>query len=472
MRALVASALLTAAALNATDWTRYRGPNGTGISPDRGVPAEIGPDRNLIWKTKIPKGNSSPVVLNGRIYLTAQEADDRLLLAFDAKSGAQIWRKAVPKLRTELGHPLNGNVTPTPATDGRSLFIFFPEVGLLAFDTDSKELWRVPLGPFGAIQGMAVSPVYADGNVILLVDTPEQAWIGAYDAKSGKQVWKAERPIGFLGSYATPSLHRNKGRTEVIVAGALELTSYDAKTGDKIWWARGVTYGPAALPLVVGDSVYTIEPADPGALPSFSQMAGPFDKNKDGKLELTEVTGETANAKIMYRIFKSIDENIGNKDGVASEDEYKRAFNPEPRPGGVIRTTLGGKGDVSKTHVVWRHTKGTPYVTAPLLYNGILYVIRDGGILSTFDPESGKVLNEGRLKDAIGEYYASPVAADGKIYFVSKEGKVTVIKPGATWEVLASSDLAEQVIATPAISGDRIYIRTESHLYSFGRPVE
>jgi outer membrane protein assembly factor BamB len=469
MRTLVISAALVAGCLNATDWTRYRGPNGTGISPDRGVPTEIGPDKNLLWKAQIPKGNSSPIVWNGRVYLTAQEGDDRILLAFDATTGREIWRKAVRKLRTEVVNPVNGNVTPTPATDGRSLFVFFPEVGLLAFDTDGKQLWRVPLGPFGAIQGMAVSPVYAEGNVILLVDTPEQAWIGAYDAKSGKQKWKVDRPIGFLGSYATPSVYKNKGRTEVIAAGALQLTSYDAKTGDKIWWARGVTYGPAALPLIAGDSVYTLEPADSAGLPSFTQMTAPYDKNKDGKLDLDEVTGDDVNSRIMLRIFKSMDKNSGNNDGVVTEQEFNGAFNPKPQPGGVIRTKLGGKGDVSKTHVVWRHTKGVPYVTAPLVYDGNLYVIRDGGILSVFDPASGKVLNEGRLKDAIGQYYASPVAADGKIYFVSKEGKVTVISPGANWKVLASSDLAEQVIATPAISGDRIYIRSDSHLYGFGR---
>lgn len=467
MYKLLSLGVVAATLATATDWTRYRGPNGTGVSPDKGVPAEIGPDKNLAWKMKVPKGNSSPVVLGGRIYLTGEEGDDRLLLALDAKTGAQIWRKAVPKLRTETPHPLNGNATPTPATDGKMLFVFYPEVGLLGFDMDGKEVWRVPLGPFGAIQGMAVSPVYAEGNVILFVDTAEQASITAYDAKNGKQVWKAERPVGFLGSYATPSLHRAKGRTQVIVAGAVELSSYDAKTGEKIWWARGVTYAPAALPLIAGDSVYTIEPAEAGG-PPFSQMAGPYDKNKDGKVELTEAQGDSLNSKIMYRIFSSVDRNIGNKDGVVTEEEFNKAFNPTPQPGGLIRTKLGEKGDVSGTNVVWRHTKGLPYVTAPLLYEGVLYVVRNGGILSTFDPETGKLLNEGRLKDAIGEYYASPVAADGKIYFVNKEGKVTVIKPGAQWEVLASADLKEQVIATPAIVGDRIYVRTEANLYSFG----
>ena len=116
---------------------------------------------------------------------------------------------------------------------------------------------------------------------------------------------------------------------------------------------------------------------------------------------------------------------------------------------------------------LWRYTKGLPYVTAPLLYENILYVVRDGGILATIDPETGKLIKEARLKDAIGEYYAQPVAGDGKIYFVNKDGKVTVIRPGADWEQLSTADLEEQVIATPAIANNRIYIRTEGTLYCF-----
>ena len=133
-----------------------------------------------------------------------------------------------------------------------------------------------------------------------------------------------------------------------------------------------------------------------------------------------------------------------------------------------MRTRLNGKGDVTETHVGWRYKKGLPYLTGALLYNDILYVVRNGGILSAFNPETGQLLREERLKAALGDYYASPVAGDGKIYFVSKDGKVTVIRAGADWEILSSRDLDEQVIAAPAIAGSRIYIRTEGTLYCLG----
>jgi outer membrane protein assembly factor BamB len=454
--------LICAAAAGASDWTRFRGPNGSGVSTDRGLPTEISPNRNVLWKGKTPKGNSSPVVLQGRLWITGHEGDERLVLCYDAATGALLWRKAVTKAFTEVINPVNGPTTPTPASDGRSIFVFFPDVGLLAYDLDGKQRWRVPMGPFGGVQGMAVSPIYAEGNVVLLIDTPEYAYLAAFDAETGRQVWKADRQPGFLGSYITPAVYKPAdGPAQIVVAGAVELTSYQAKTGERLWWARGVSYGPAAPPLIAGDSIYTLEPTgiEP---PPFSQMLKQFDTNKNGKIELSETSGD----KIMYRLFKSADKIIGNGDGVVTEEEWNRAFSSTN--GGLVRTRLNGKGDVTQTHVGWRYAKGLPYLTGPLLYNEILYVIRGGGILTTFNPETGELLRQERLKDAIGDYYASPVAADGKIYFVNKEGKVTVIRAGANWEILSSGDLDEQVIAAPAIADSRIYIRTEGTLYCFG----
>jgi outer membrane protein assembly factor BamB len=452
----------------AADWPRFRGPNGAGVSVETGLPAEISRDRNVLWKVKSLKGNSSPIVVGGRLFITGHQGDERVLLCYNTTDGSLQWRKAVTKLRTEIPNPINGPTTPTPATDGRSVFVFYPEFGLLAYDFAGQELWRVPLGPFGGIQGMAASPVYTEGRVVLLIDTPEQAYLAAFDVRSGKQVWKKDRPIGFLGSYSTPSLyHPSGGPPQIVVAGALELTGYDARNGERLWWASGVTYGPANLPLVAGDAVFTMEPAGGGA-PPFKGMLAQFDKDKNGTIEIAEIGEEKVDDQIMRRVFKSADKNTGDGDGVVNEEEFNRAFNPQTPSGGLVRTRLGGRGDVSQTHVGWRHTKGLPYVTAPLLYSGILYVIRNGGILTTFNPETGAQLREERLKDAIGDYYAQPVGGDGKIYFVNHEGKITVIQAGEKWEVLSSGELDEKVVATPAIAGGHIFVRTDGTLYCFG----
>jgi outer membrane protein assembly factor BamB len=459
--------ILTTSLLYGSDWPRFRGPNGVGISPDRGLPAELSRDRNVLWKTKTPKGHSSPIVVGTRVLITGYEGEARVLLCYDARTGAQLWRQAVTRARSETVNPLNGPATPTPVTDGRSVFVYFPEVGLLAYSLDGKERWRAPLGPFGSIQGMAVSPIVVEGNVALLVDTPEEAFLAAFDTRTGKQAWKVDRPVGWLGSYTTPSIHKpSSGPTQIVVAGAVELTGYQAKTGERLWWARGVTMGPAALPLIAGDSVYTLEPANDDGAPEFAGMLKQYDKNGNGAIELSELDGG-GHDQIMYRFFKSIDKNGGNGDGVVTKEEFDGAFNSTGPSGGLVRTRIGGGGDITKDHVLWRHTKSVPYVLAPLLYDGVLYMLRGGGILMTLDPESGKVLHEERLKNALGEYYAQPVAGDGKIYFVSQEGKVSVIKAGANWEMLSSSDLDEEVVATPAIAQSRVYVRTDGTLYCF-----
>jgi outer membrane protein assembly factor BamB len=138
-----------------------------------------------------------------------------------------------------------------------------------------------------------------------------------------------------------------------------------------------------------------------------------------------------------------------------------------------VRTRLGGRGDVSKTHVVWRHEKGLPQLTGALLYDGVLYVVRNG-IVSTFDPDTGKLLRRERIENAIGDYYASPIAGDGKVYVASLDGKIAVLRAGADWRVLSVSDLGEPIVATPAIADGRVFVRTEAALYCFGgrpRPV-
>jgi outer membrane protein assembly factor BamB len=447
----------------ASDWTRFRGPNGTGVSADRQLPAAIDRHKNVVWSAKTPGGNSSPIIAGRRVFLTAHEGDQRVVLCYNSATGKRLWRKSITRTRTESFHPVNGPATPTPASDGRNIFVFFPEIGLIAYDRDGNQLWRTPLGPFASIQGMAASPLYTDGRIALLVDTPYEAYLAAFDAKTGKQAWRTERSTGVLGSYATPTCFMPAGEpTQIVVAGSMELTGYEAKTGERLWWARGVTVFPQAPPFVVGDSVYTVEPAGI-AWPPFGEVLGMFDKDKNGRIEVKEAASDSSWAGSL----KSVDKNLGNGDNIVTDEEYAKASTGESQGGGLIRTRIGGQGDVSSRNVVWRHTKGMPSLTGALLYQNVLYVIRNG-IVSTFDPETGKLLRQERVKDAPGDYYASPVAGDGKIYLANLDGKVTVLKAKADWQILSTGDLDEQVIATPAIADARVYIRTATTLYCFG----
>jgi outer membrane protein assembly factor BamB len=455
-------ALACTASLFPSDWPRFRGPNGTGVSADRGLPAEVDRDENVLWWAKTPKGNSSPIVVGGRVFFTAHEGDERIVLCYDAATGKLIWRRSTTKARAETFSPLNGPTTPTPASDGRNIFVFFPECGLLSYDRDGAERWRTPLGPFAAIQGLAASPVYVDGKIALLVDTPEEAYLAAFEADTGEQVWRTERPTGVLGSYATPTLYESDGDpTQIVVAGAVELTSYGSSSGKRLWWVQRVMVFPTAPPFVSGDSVYTVEPVDQG-WPPFGKVLALFDSDQDGRVAVADAAGDI----VWARSLTGIDMNKGDGDGIVTREEYANASSGIVG-GGLTRTRVDGKGDVSASHVVWRHGKGMPSLAGALLYQDLLYVIRNA-VVSTFDPETGELRRRERVRSAIGDYYASPVAGDGKIYLVSLRGRVTVLKAGDDWQTLSTGDLGEQVIATPAIADGRLYIRTEGTLYCFG----
>lgn len=453
---------LIGTALSASDWPRFRGIAGAGISTDKNLPAEMDRTKNVLWSIKVPQGNSSPIVIKNQVFLTGHEGDERIIISFDA-NGKELWRKGITKSRSEFFHPKNGPTTPTPTSDGESIFVFFPEFGLLAFDFDGKELWQTPIGESLSIQGLSASPLYVQGKVILLVDTPDQAYVAAFDSKTGKQVWKTEREMSAIGSYATPTEYLRNGKSSIIVvAAAKELTGYDAANGNRIWWARGVSDNPCAPPFVAGDSIYSVEP-QAGDWPPFSEPLRILDKNKNGQIEFSEFTEDHVG---WSRTLRGVDKNAGNGDQVVTEKEYNdNSYGGNA--GGLSRTKIGGEGNIGKSHVLWRNTKGMPSLTAALLSNNVLYVIRDG-IFSTYDPETGNLLRQQRLEEASGDYYASPVAGDCKIYLVNLKGKVTIIQEGTDWKILSTGDLAEQVIATPAIANEKIYIRSQQTLFCFG----
>jgi len=462
MRRILAAVLLAGFAVRAADWPRFRGPNGSGVSDARDLPAEIGPEKNLAWRVKTPAGASSPVVAGGRLYVTAHEGDERVVLCLDARTGEQLWRRAVKRERAEPFNPTHGPATPTPVTDGSNVYVFFPEVGLLAYDAAGKEKWRTPLGPFRSVQGVATSPVLAAGNVVLLMDQTAESWVAAFDAATGKQKWKTGRVSGFLGGYSTPIVWEPEGGpAQVIASGALQVTGYQADTGEALWWITGLTNGPAAAPVLAGGRLYVSDlPGE--ASPPFSSMLA-LDKNKDGKIALDEL-GDP----VMVRLFESIDREFGNKDAVVEDSEWSKSFGSFAGRGGLAAVRLGGRGDLT-SRVEWRNTKGIAYVPSPLVYDGLVYNLRDGGVVTAVEAASGAEIKQARLPEALGSYYASPVAADGKVYFLSEAGKVTVVKAGRDLETLGSADLGAKCYATPAIADGRIYVRTADSVWCFAR---
>jgi outer membrane protein assembly factor BamB len=449
-------------AVGGEDWPRFRGDNGGGVSTSRGLPSEVGPAKHLLWKVDSSHGSSSPIVSNGLLFFSSFNGDERTLHCLDAATGKERWARSVKKVRKETATPPNGPATPTPAADGESVFVLYPDVGLVCYSTSGDEKWRVDLEPFHSMHGIASSLVAVENRVIVVADQLAGSYIQAFDAKTGKVAWRQTRADGLTGGYSTPAVYQPKnGVPRLVVSGPLEVVAYDVATGKRLWWISGVTNAPISVPVIWRDRVFVCEELGE-ALP-FSLFA-PFDKNKDGKITLDEVKSNIP----VKRLIERIDAEFGNHKGFVSATEWDKAFGTFVNKGGLVALDLGGAGDVTKTNVRWSQAKGMPSIPSAIVYDDLVYVVKDGGILSAFEAETGKLVKQARLQPGGKQFYVSPVAAGGLIYLVDTEGRVTVVKAGRDWKQLSSNDLGEGCFATPAIADGRLYLRTNKTLYCFG----
>jgi outer membrane protein assembly factor BamB len=443
-------------------WTQFRGPNGSGVDSAAGYPVEFSPSKNVVWKRAVPYGQSSPVVVGGRVYLTASESVRLLTICLDARTGRELWRREIPRKSPQTIFRANDPASPTPVADESGVVAFFAEFGLVAYSTDGKDRWSVRLGPFKNFYGMAASPIFAGGLLVLVIDQQSGSFLLALDRKTGQQRWKTERAADI--GWATPMVFRPAaGPAQLIVLGSARLDSYHLDTGEQNWWMPIATGGALGTPVALGSTllVSTLSSGEP-MLPTFASAITMYDKDHDGRLSQDEFKSD----KDMGEHFGWIDDN---SDGFLTEQEWNKARSLGTGEYGAIALhpeNLHGQLDPSA--VRWRFKKNLPYIPAPLAYKEVYYMVRDGGIITSLDPATGQLLKEGRSRDAIGEYYASPVAADNKLYVVNTDGKMTVLKAAADWQILAVNDLGGEIHATPALSHGRIYVRTRSTLYCFG----
>jgi outer membrane protein assembly factor BamB len=449
------------------DWPQFRGPNGSGLCGSCGqLPTEFGPRKNVLWKTDLPVGKSSPVLAGDRVFLTASEGDDLITLCLSRTTGKVEWRRSVRAPRREYQNALNDRAAPTAVTDGKSVFVFFADFGLVAYDFEGKLRWQLPLGPFNSQQGVVASPVYADGRVVLLCDQDTDAYIIAVDAESGKITWKEPRNV--INGYSTPIVYRPaRGPAQVIAPGSYQLTAYSIVDGRTLWFVRGLTCQPKSAPTIVGDILYFSgwtsgnDAGEQVDLPAFADVIAAADANHDGKLAQSELpqpwqpTGK----------WRAVDLD---RDGVLNEREWTFFRIRRASRNGLLAVKLGGTGDVTDTNVLWRFEKSLPDVPSALVYQDVVFLVRSGGIATTLDAHTGKVLKQGRLTGALDDYYASPVGVDGKVYAASEHGKVVVLRAAGNWAILAINEFDSEIYATPAISEGRMYIRTQNALYAVG----
>lgn len=448
----------------AENWSRFRGPNGTGVTSSVRLPDAIDPETNLVWKSEPGKGSSSPVVADGRLYLTTWDGDSRSLHCLDAKTGEPNWEKTLTKVRDETATNPNSPATSTPVTDGEYVVAFFPDSGLYCFSADGSERWRVDPGPFHSMHGIACSPILVDGLVVLSLDQLRGSKISAYRLSSGELAWSAPRIDGLTGAYSTPCvISRSEAESVIVASGPQELCGYRASTGEKMWSLPGVTNSPISAPIIFGSQVFVCESV--GKPVPFSLLAS-MDKDKDGKYSMEEARVNLA----MYRLLERIESDHGNGDGMVEATEWDAAFGGFLNKGGLTAVDLPDGDKSASPEVRWSYRKSVPSIASPLVLDGILYLVQDGGIVTTLDPRTGAVFHRGRLSQGGKKFYASPVAGNGKVLVVDTEGRLTVLKAGREWKELSSISLGEPSFATPAISEGRIYVRTSKGLYCFGEP--
>ncbi|MBK5294481.1 MAG: PQQ-binding-like beta-propeller repeat protein [Acidobacteriia bacterium] len=435
-------------------WARFRGPNGSGISKDKNFPTTFGKDKNIVWRTPVRPGKSSPVLTTRHIFLTASSQGKLYTQCFDRKTGKLLWERSIDQPHTEVTHRLNHEAAITPVTDGKNVYVFFKDFGLVAYDATGKLLWKTALGPFNNTQGLSASPIIAGGSLILVADQWENSYVAAFHLASGEMRWKVARQES--ESWGTPLVHQRPGaEPEIVTASRGQFGTHLARDGKRTATFLGLANTIIASPVLDEDTVYVLGYGVEAPSP-FSQRTERLDKNKDGKLSPDEYGTDP--------VLHSVGRNTGNRDGIVTENEWNYFANKVLGPNALVAVRLENGG----ARQLWRYDKNfTGVIPSPLVYRNILYSVRNGGILTTHDAATGQVIKAARIEGALGGYSSSPVAADGRIWLASEEGHVSVLRAGGEWEVIAVNDLGEGCYATPALAAGVIYLRTDEALYAF-----
>ena len=449
-------------------WSGFRGNNGSGVSSAEELPDALDPELNLIWRTEILPGYSSPAVAGKDLYLTGSSGTKLVTLCLDAYSGEVRWQKEVDFDGKRPGQ--NSPAAPTPAADGEHVFVLFHSVGLIAYDKAGKELWRKPLGPFNIPHGMASSPVLHEDLVVLQIDQDVTPYVAAFDKKTGAEKWKIDRP-GVAHGYATPAVFApEKGPAQVITSSSFQIAGYALDDGRKLWWVDGAAWQTKCVPVIEGNLCFVnsfmgspTEFGVPRLSGTFAELMAERDADGDMKLDKSEWDDE--NLHMLWFLFDLDD------DDVLDEEDWNYAVSTGRATGGLFAIELGGGGDVTKTNVKWlmEDRRGLPDAPSPLVYGGTIFLIKEGGILTALDAFTGAVLKQDRVGSP-DDYYASPVAGDGKLYLASRSGQLSVVTAERDWKQLSVHDIEEEIWSTPALAGRAAYVRSQKALYCFESP--
>jgi hypothetical protein len=453
---------------NRTSWPAFRGHNSNGLALEstKRLPTKIGPDEGFLWKTELPAGHSSPVIANGKIFITAVRDGKLVTIGLDQASGEILWEKEAPHKELEEIHSIGSYAQCSPVTDGKIVVSLFGSSGLYCYDVDGNEQWKVPMGPFVNEFGAGNSPLLVDGKIIVVQDHDADSFIQAFDVKTGDSVWKTDRSE-FPRNYCSPVVWKYDGRKHLVVAATLRTVGYDAETGKEAWTVQGLSRSVCTTPVVGSDNnLYVAGWAAGGdtdsriVLPEWGTAVSQWDKDNSGTIEKDELPDGPIRPR-----FPQFDRDRTNKITQAEYTWYRSVF--EKAENRIFCVKPGGRGDISTSHVTWQFRRYLPFCSSPLFVNGYVFTVKNGGIVTSLNAASGEDLKTARV-EGTGNYYASAVAGDNKIYLADQKGVVSVISSFAEWTELHTVEFKDEIYATPAIVDGKIYLRTNGHLYCFG----
>ena len=450
-----------------TGWSRFKGPNGTGMGVGKGFPSVISEATRVWGPTPLPGGHSSPVFTSQHIFVNAEVDKKPQLVCVDRATGRQLWARNVQTTRESPIIPRENSVASgTPATDGSNVYALFNDFGLISFDSNGTQRWATPMGPFTWAWGNGTSPVLVGKNVILQIDGYTDSYIAAFDRETGKQVWRTDRaPRG--QTYSTPVVRRTPdGILEILAVGPGEMTGYNAVDGKRRWGVPIPMGSYVASLAVAGDVLITTNQANTGMGGGGAAAIKKMDKNGDGRIGPDELTNSNLSAVIQAGSL-----SLGNKDGyldVAEGDQLLREM-VDKKQVTAIRLNTQPDGTV-KPETIWTLDRNVPWVPSPLVYGSLVYILTETGILTTVDAQTGptETTQPRRIEGALGNYSASPVAAEGKVYLASEDGVVTVLQAGHNGTILSQFDTKELIRATPALVDGRVFVRTAQSISAFG----
>src|SRR5262245_21761911 len=376
-------AVFAVPALAAEEWTQFRGPNGTGVSNTTGLPTEFGPAKNVVWKTELPPGHSSPVLTADRIFVTAYQPAPKqnahaqaskisndyklLVICLDRATGKLLWEREVPRTLTGRLQNVNGPASPSPVTDGSNVYVFFQEFGLVSYNGNGKARWQLPLGPFNMFYGFGASPILVDDKVVLPIDQDNpSSYLIAVDKNSGKVRWKVERPIVVSG-YSTPIVYQPaQGPKQIVIPESFQLSAYSVADGKRVWWVRGLACEMKSIASHDAEYLYINGWGFPQNQPGravktipFEEALARYDKDNDRQITKAEATGTEPMDKMVNGSFEAFDMDRDEKLNAKDWEVFRAMMASE---NGLLAIKMGGQGDQTANAIRWRYQKPVPQV--------------------------------------------------------------------------------------------------------------